>query len=107
MIRGKGTDFIHQPLLLYLKMFVKKNSEYCESLEVLTRVRIQRRVTGLVAAVAFPAGTGIYSRLHSVQIGSGAHPASYPIPGCEAHSSSPCRTEVKNGGAIPSLPHVS
>jgi hypothetical protein len=38
------------------------------------------------------------SLLHSVQTGSGAHPASYPI-GSEGHSP-PSSAEVKSGGAI-------
>jgi hypothetical protein len=52
---------------------------------------------------------------HSVQTGSGAHPASYPVgtrtissgvkrPMREADSSSPPSDEFKNSGAIPPLP---
>jgi hypothetical protein len=56
--------------------------------------------------------------LHSVQTGSGAHPASFSTgieiisqgvkrPGREADHSPPTSAEIKNGGAIPLLPHVS
>jgi hypothetical protein len=58
------------------------------------------------SVVQFPAGSGHFSLHHCVQIGSGAYPASYPIPGdlslrtrrpgCETDYSSPCSTEVKN-----------
>jgi hypothetical protein len=56
------------------------------------------------------------SLLRSVQTGSGAHTASYPMgtggalssgvkrPGHEADHSLPSNVEVKNGGAIPPLP---
>jgi hypothetical protein len=68
--------------------------------------------------VRFPAGASDFSLLHSVQTGSGAHPYSYPIgtagsfggikrPGREADHSPPFSVEVKNGGAIPQLPHTS
>jgi hypothetical protein len=51
-------------------------------------------------------------------ISSGAHPASYPTgtrgdfpgvkrPGREGDQSPPSSAEVKNGGAIPSLAHMS
>jgi hypothetical protein len=57
--------------------------------------------------------------LHSLQTGSGAHPASYPLDtggsfpggverqGREADHSPTSSTEVKNNGAISSLPHTS
>jgi hypothetical protein len=56
--------------------------------------------------------------LHSVQTGSGAHPGSYPMgtgslfPGVkrlkrETHHLPPSSAEVKNGGAITTLPHTS
>jgi hypothetical protein len=49
--------------------------------------------------------------LHSIQIGSGAHPAFYPMgvkrPGCEADHSPPSSTEVKNCGPIAPLPLTS
>jgi hypothetical protein len=71
--------------------------------------------TGGTAVVRVPGK--YFSLLHSVQTGSGAHPASYPmgsgalsvgvkLPGSEADHSSPS-AEVKNGGAIPPLPHAS
>jgi hypothetical protein len=55
--------------------------------------------------------------LDSVHTGSGAYPASYPVstaasfpglerPECEAEHS-PSSVEVKNGGAIPPLPHTA
>jgi hypothetical protein len=58
------------------------------------------------------------SLLYSVQTGSEAHPASYPMgtgtnfkgvkrPERKADHSHPSSAEVKNGGAIPSLPHMS
>jgi hypothetical protein len=40
---------------------------------------VQRRPTGWVAGIRFPTGERDYSLLHSVQTGSGAHPASYPV----------------------------
>jgi hypothetical protein len=56
--------------------------------------------------------------LYSTQTGSEVYPASYPLgyrglsrgakrPGREADHSSPSSAEVKNSGAIPSLPHMS
>jgi hypothetical protein len=52
--------------------------------------------------------------LHSIQTGSAAHPASYPIgtsgegrPGSEAEHSSTSSAEINNGGAIPLLPQMS
>jgi hypothetical protein len=59
-----------------------------------------------------------FSVFHSVQTGSGTHPASYTMftwalsmgvkwPGREADHSPPSSAEVKNGGAIPPLPHKS
>jgi hypothetical protein len=56
--------------------------------------------------------------LHSTQTGSEAHPASYPVdtggdspgvkrPGRETDHLSPSSAEVKNGGAIPLLPHMA
>jgi hypothetical protein len=59
-----------------------------------------------------------FSLLHRVQIGSRAHPASYPIGtggsfpggktlGLEANHSPPFSAKVKHGGAITSLPHTS
>jgi hypothetical protein len=55
-----------------------------------------------------------FSLLYSVQTGTGAHPASYPIgnpgvnrPGCEADHSPPSTAEIKNCGATPPLSHTS
>jgi hypothetical protein len=59
-----------------------------------------------------------FSLLHSVQTGSGAHPAPYPmdtggaspgvkLPGHEADHSPPFSADVKNGRAIPPLLHMS
>jgi hypothetical protein len=73
---------------------------------------------GWTAGVRFLAGARYFSLLHSVQTGSGAHPASYPIgsrgalpgakrPGREADHSSPTSAEVKDGGAIPPVPYIS
>jgi hypothetical protein len=56
--------------------------------------------------------------LHSVQTGSWAHPGTYQMgtedsfpwvkrPRREADHSPPSSAEVKSGGAIPSLPHMS
>jgi hypothetical protein len=56
--------------------------------------------------VRFPAGAGNFSLHHRVQIGSGAHPASYPmvpqvlslevkLPGREADHSPPSSAEIK------------
>jgi hypothetical protein len=57
------------------------------------------------------------SLLHNIQTYSGAHPASYPMdtggvftwvkrPEREADHLLSCNADVKNGGAIPLLPHV-
>jgi hypothetical protein len=59
-----------------------------------------------------------FSLLHNIQTGSGAHPASYTIgtggsfpggmrPGRETDHSPSSSAEVRNGGAIPPLPHTS
>jgi hypothetical protein len=53
-----------------------------------------------------------FSLFYSVQTGSAAHPASYPMssgaysqqPGREADNSPPSSIEVKNDGVIPPLP---
>jgi hypothetical protein len=61
-------------------------------------------------------GPGLNFR--SVQTGSGAHPASYPMgtgalspavkrPGGEVGHSPPSSAKVKNGGALPPLPNTS
>jgi hypothetical protein len=74
--------------------------------------------TGWTAGVRFPAEKREFSLLHGVQTGSGAHPATYPTgawssipggkrPGPEADRSPPSIAQVKNGGAIPPLPHMS
>jgi hypothetical protein len=68
--------------------------------------------------VRFPAEARNVSVLHSVHIGSEAHPVSYPLatgalssglkpPGREADHSPPSSVEVKNGEAIPPLSHTS
>jgi hypothetical protein len=50
--------------------------------------------------------------LHSVQTGSGAHPASYPMgarvkwPGCDDDHSPPSIAEMKNASPIPPLPNT-
>jgi hypothetical protein len=67
--------------------------------------------------VRFPAGERDISLLHS-ETGSVVHPASYPMgarnsflggkaAGGEPDRSPPSNAEVKNGGAIPPLPHTS
>jgi hypothetical protein len=71
---------------------------------------------GWTAGIQFPAGVR-FSLLHSVQSGSGAHPASYPLgtggsfPGGKTAGAwswpPPPSAEVKNGWAIPPLPHMS
>jgi hypothetical protein len=40
---------------------------------------VWRRATGWTAGVRFPVGERDFSLLRSVQTGSGAHPASYPM----------------------------
>jgi hypothetical protein len=48
------------------------------------------------------------SSLQNVQTGFGDHPASYQKrPGPEGKQVPPSSAEVKTGGAIPPLPHVS
>jgi hypothetical protein len=82
-----------------------------------TAQSISLRATGWTAGVPFPAEQD-FSPLHVVQVGSVAHPASYPngtvgcfpggkAAGVETHHSPPSRTEVKNSGAINLLPPVS
>jgi hypothetical protein len=67
-------------------------------------------------AVRFPAGARDFPLFHSVQIGSGAHPASIQrvlaavslgvkLPGREADHSSPSSAEINNDGAIRPLIH--
>jgi hypothetical protein len=60
-----------------------------------------------------PAGAKDFSLFHSVQTGSGYHPASYPMgtggsfhEGNETDHSPPSSAEVKNDGAIPPPPHT-
>jgi hypothetical protein len=73
---------------------------------------------GQPAGVRFPARIRDFPLFHSIQTGSGANTASYPVgigalspgvkrSGHEADNSPPSSAEVKNGGAIPSLPHTS
>jgi hypothetical protein len=73
-------------------------------------------VAGWMVRVLFAAGEGAFSLFHSVQIGSGAHPASYPLGtrgsfprggATEADHSPPYCAKVRNGGAIPPFPHTS
>jgi hypothetical protein len=62
--------------------------------------------------IRVPAGAGNFSLHHHSQIGSGAHPASYPVgtrgsfPGCEADHSPPSNAEVKNAWGYTSTPPV-
>jgi hypothetical protein len=74
--------------------------------------------TSWVAGVQFPAGVTDFSLFHSVQVGPGAHPASYPMvmrvslpylkrPEREADHSPPSSAEVKNGEAVRPLSHTS
>jgi hypothetical protein len=55
--------------------------------------------------------------IRSIQAGSGAHPAAYPMgtwgpfpgvkrPERKADHSSPSSADVKNGEVVPSLPHI-
>jgi hypothetical protein len=71
--------------------------------------------TGCTAGVQFPAEARDLFLLHSVQTGSGAHPASYPMStkscfpevkrsGRQADHSLASSAGAKNGGAIPLLP---
>jgi hypothetical protein len=61
--------------------------------------------------VQFPAGAGNFSLHHRVHIGSGSHPASYPMdtrgsfPGGVADHSLPSSAE-RMSGAIPPLPNT-
>jgi hypothetical protein len=67
--------------------------------------------TGWTGRVRCPALQDL-SLLHSVQTGSGTHPASYLMGAGatrqerEADNSPHSSSEVKNGGAIPPIPHV-
>jgi hypothetical protein len=71
--------------------------------------------TGWTTEVPFPAGTGTFSLRHRVDIGSGAHPAFYPVGyrcpsprikplGREADYSLPSNAEVKNAWSYTSTP---
>jgi hypothetical protein len=61
-----------------------------------------------VPGVQFPAGRKDFSLLRSVQTDSGAHPTSYTMDtGGDLPHSPPSSVEVKNGGAIPPLSHMS
>jgi hypothetical protein len=73
---------------------------------------------GRGVGVRFPAEARDFCLLHNVQTGSGAHPASYAMDTGdsflggkserrEADLKHLYSAEVKNGGAIPSLPHTS
>jgi hypothetical protein len=73
---------------------------------------------GWSAGVRFPVRARDFYLLYSVQTGSGAHPASYPmgtgvqspgvkLPGSEADHSTPSSAEVKNSGFMPALSHTS
>jgi hypothetical protein len=73
---------------------------------------------GRMAGVRFPAEATDCSLLHSIQTGSRAHPASYPMgvgnfspgvkrPDRDTNHSPPSSAEVKNGGTIPPLPPMS
>jgi hypothetical protein len=65
--------------------------------------------------IRFLAGVRDFLFPHSVQTHSRAYPASYPMGtgtwvnqrGHETEHSPPSSTEVKNGGSIPPLPHIS
>jgi hypothetical protein len=72
------------------------------------------KTSGWMARVSFPAVQDFFL-LYSVQTGSGAHSASYPMgtrgsfPGGKAagaYHSPPSSAEVKNAAAIPPLPHT-
>jgi hypothetical protein len=73
-----------------------------------------RRATGWTARVRFPERQN-FNLLYSVQAGSGARPASYPMgtggdfpgverPRSEADHSPPSNAEIKNDEAIPPIP---
>jgi hypothetical protein len=71
---------------------------------------------GVCMAGVWPGRGKRFSLLHSVQTGSGAHPASYPMctlgsfPGGEmwlGHETDHSSAEVMNDGAIPPLSHTS
>jgi hypothetical protein len=77
------------------------------------------RLDGRGAGIRFPTGTRDFSLFHSVQTGSEAHPAFYPMgtgaglslgvnqQGHEADRSLPSSASIKNGGALPPHPHTS
>jgi len=48
-------------------------------LEAGVTLPVSDKATGWTTGVRFPAGAGIFSFLHRVQSGSGAHPASYSM----------------------------
>jgi hypothetical protein len=80
--------------------------------------RYRDGLRGQTDAAPFPAGAWDFSLLHSVQTWPAAHLSSYPISTwvissgvkrqvCETDNSSPTSAEVKNGGGITPLPHMS
>jgi hypothetical protein len=66
-----------------------------------------------MAGVRFLAVAKDFSLLQGVQTGSVSHSAAYPMhtgdkrPRREADRSPPSSADVKNGGAMPALPHMS
>jgi hypothetical protein len=113
--RGDKEDDVfdlHSPAIgaISRKYRVNERAGIAQSVQLLTM--------GWTAGVRFPSGVRDFSILYSVQIGSGVHPASYPIftrgsspevnlPGREADHSPPASDEVKNGGAILPLLNTS
>jgi hypothetical protein len=108
--------FVHKR---YFKLLQSFNKIYFFSHLLLVRIAqsVYQKARSWTAGVAFPAGARNYSHLHSVQTGSGAHPASYSIgtkaispqvkrPRHEEDHSPPSSIEVNTGGAIPTLPHT-
>jgi hypothetical protein len=89
---------LFQPFIL--KVFLR-------SILIILSVTCRHGVNDRMIDVRKPAGAGNFSLRHSVQTGSGAHPASYPMggtrgsfpgvkrPGCEADHSPPSSAEVK------------
>jgi hypothetical protein len=83
-----------------------------------SRIRFSMRSLDFSIDLILPAALWGFFLLHNVQTGCGAHPVSYPggsgalsrgvkRPRREVEHSPTSTTEVKNGGAITSLPYTS
>jgi hypothetical protein len=66
---GQYTDPFESGLHPHIHVFMSRDSSVC--------IAIGYGLNGRGSGIPFPAGAGNFSLHHSVQTGSGAHPASY------------------------------